>query len=100
MSLKSRDFYLAAAAIVLSVGLSGGALAALPPEIAGQQLPSLAPMLEKVTPAVVNVNSKTKVRVNDPFLDDPFFRRFFGVPDAPRERIQQSLGSGVIVDAQ
>jgi serine protease DegQ len=38
--------------------------------------------------------------VRSPFVDDPFFRRFFGTPDMPRERIQQSLGSGVIVDAQ
>jgi len=98
MSLKSPVFVRCIASLALVFAGSGSA--ALPPEINGQALPSLAPMLEKVTPAVVNVNSKTKVRVNDPFLDDPFFRRFFGVPDAPRERVQQSLGSGVIVDAQ
>ena len=73
--------------------------AALPPAIDGQALPSLAPMLERVTPAVVNINSKTRVRVRDPFFDDPMFRRFFGIPNGPRERVQQSLGSGVIVDA-
>ncbi len=67
----------------------------LPPAVSGQPLPSLAPMLEKVTPAVVNVYSKTHVR--NPFADDPFFRRFFNMP---RERIAQSLGSGVIVDAR
>jgi serine protease DegQ len=39
------------------------------------------------------------VRVHDPFSTTRFFRRFFGVPNAPQERIQQSLGSGVIVDA-
>jgi Do/DeqQ family serine protease len=32
-------------------------------------------------------------------MDDPFFRRFFNIPDTPRERVSQSLGSGVIVDA-
>ncbi len=74
-------------------------MAALPAAVDGQALPSLAPMLEKVTPAVVNISSKTRVKVRDPLLDDPFFRRFFGVPDMPRERIEQSLGSGVIVDA-
>jgi len=85
-----------ACALALS---AGSARAALPPAVDGQQLPSLAPMLEHVTPAVVNINSKTRVRVRDPFFDDPMFRRFFGIPNGPRERVQQSLGSGVIVDA-
>ena len=62
-------------------------------------MPSLAPMLERIVPAVVNINSKTRVRVRNPFLDDPFFRQFFGMQNAPRERIEQSLGSGVIIDA-
>jgi Do/DeqQ family serine protease len=74
--------------------------AALPSEMDGQPLPSLAPMLESVTPAVVNVHSQTRVQVRDPFFNDPFFRRFFDTPDVQRERIQQSLGSGVIVDAR
>jgi serine protease DegQ len=73
--------------------------AALPPAIDGQPLPSLAPMLEHVTPAVVNINSKTRVRMQNPFFDDPMFRRFFGMPNSPREQVQQSLGSGVVVDA-
>jgi len=73
--------------------------AAMPPAIDGQPLPSLAPMLEHVTPAVVNINSKTRVRVQNPFFDDPMFRRFFGMPNGPREQVQQSLGSGVVVDA-
>ncbi|HZP67736.1 MAG TPA: Do family serine endopeptidase [Rudaea sp.] len=72
---------------------------ALPAAVDGQPLPSLAPMLERVVPAVVNINSKTRVRVRNPLLDDPFFRQFFGMQNAPRERIEQSLGSGVIVDA-
>jgi Do/DeqQ family serine protease len=72
---------------------------ALPAGVDGQPMPSLAPMLERVVPAVVNINSKTRVRVRNPFLDDPFFRQFFGMQNAPRERIEQSLGSGVIVDA-
>ena len=73
--------------------------AALPPVIDGQALPSLAPMLEHVTPAVVNIASKTHVAVRNPYFDDPVFRQFFGIPSTPRERVQQSLGSGVIVDA-
>jgi serine protease DegQ len=75
------------------------ASAAMPPAIDGEPLPSLAPMLERVTPAVVNINSKTRVRVQNPFFDDPMFRRFFGMPNGSREQVQQSLGSGVVVDA-
>ncbi|WP_243049889.1 Do family serine endopeptidase [Dyella sp. RRB7] len=73
--------------------------AGLPPSVDGQPLPSLAPMLEKVTPAVVNISTKTRVQVRDPFFDDPVFRQFFGLSGSPRERVEQSLGSGVIVDA-
>ena len=73
--------------------------AALPPVVDGQPLPSLAPMLEKVTPAVVNISTKTRVQVRDPFFEDPVFRQFFGLQGSPRERVEQSLGSGVIVDA-
>ena len=75
------------------------AIAALPVAVDGEPLPSLAPVLKKVTPSVVNVYTQTRVRVRSPLLDDPIFRRFFNVPDAPRERVSQSLGSGVIVDA-
>ncbi len=68
----------------------------------GEQLPTLAPMLSKVTPAVVNIATEGRIRVQDnPLLQDPFFRFFFNVPQqAPRERRTQSLGSGVIVDAK
>lgn len=48
-------------------------------------------------PAVVSVNTKQVVRVRNPFFNDPFFRRLF--PDIPQERINESLGSGVIIDA-
>ncbi|MUV13482.1 Do family serine endopeptidase [Noviluteimonas gilva] len=73
------------------------AAGALPAAVNGQPMPSLAPMLEKVTPAVVSVHTKQKVRIRNPFADDPMFRRLF--PQVPQERINQSLGSGVIVDA-
>jgi len=79
---------------------SGQALAGLPAAIDGKPLPSLAPVLKEVTPSVVNVYTQTRVRVRSPLLDDPIFRRFFNVPDVPRERVSQSLGSGVIVDAE
>lgn len=67
------------------------------PVVDGQPLPSLAPMLRRVTPAVVSVHSRQRVRINNPFANDPFFRRMF--PNVPDERINESLGSGVIVDA-
>ena len=77
------------------------ALAALPAAVDGQSLPTLAPMLEKTTPAVVNIATVGRVRIQqNPLLNDPFFRRFFDIPDQPRERQTQSLGSGVIVDAE
>jgi len=71
--------------------------AALPAAVAGQAVPSLAPMLERVMPAVVSVNTKQVVRVRNPYFNDPFFRRLF--PEVPQERINESLGSGVIIDA-
>jgi Do/DeqQ family serine protease len=91
---------LAVALLCVAACTAAPALATLPTEIDGQPLPSLAPMLEQVTPAVVNVNTKARVRVRSPFFDDPFLRRFFDLPNVPQERIEQSLGSGVIVDAQ
>ncbi len=68
----------------------------MPGAVAGTPLPSLAPMLKRVLPAVVSVHSTQRVRIANPFADDPFFRRLF--PNVPQERINQSLGSGVIVD--
>src|SRR3569833_2743736 len=87
---------------VLSLALSQPLWAALPiVDSRGAAVPSLAPMLQQVLPAVVNISSRGRVRVADnPLLQDPFFRRFFGEPEAPRERMTQSLGSGVIVDAK
>jgi len=69
----------------------------------GQKLPSLAPMLSQAMPAVVNVATRTVIRQQDnPLLRDPFFRFFFGGPQGqPQQRSQpQSLGSGVIIDAE
>ena len=87
--------------LIFITGLAiGPALAALPATVDGKPLPSLAPVLKEVTPSVVNVYTQTRVRVRSPLLDDPIFRRFFNVPDVPRERVSQSLGSGVIVDAE
>jgi Do/DeqQ family serine protease len=85
--------------LFLLMFLTPVANAALPVSVDGQPLPSLAPVLQDVTPSVVNVYTQTRVKVRSPLLDDPFFRRFFNVPETPRERVSQSLGSGVIVDA-
>lgn len=63
---------------------------------------SLAPMLEPLLPAVVNITAtgKAQARSSHPLFDDPFFRRFFGDPDeSPRGQQPRGLGSGVIVDA-
>jgi len=74
---------------------------ALPPKVGTESLPSLAPMVSNVVPGVVNVSSSTHIRVREnPLFNDPFFRRFFDVPSQPRERVERSLGSGVIVDAK
>ncbi|HEX3849019.1 MAG TPA: Do family serine endopeptidase [Steroidobacteraceae bacterium] len=68
-------------------------------------LPSLAPMIKIASPGVVNIATRgtltERVRRN-PLLEDPYFRRFFNVPDSEvvRQRQFQSAGSGVIVDAQ
>src|SRR4051794_40254521 len=63
--------------------------------------PTLAPMLDRVLPGVVNISAVSRVRMEqNPLFNDPFFRQFFGFPGVPRERQVQSLGSGVIVDAE
>ena len=61
---------------------------------------SYAPVVQKVAPSVVNVYAAKIVENRNPFMDDPFFRRFFGGGGGgmPREQVQRSLGSGVIVD--
>ena len=62
--------------------------------------PTLSPLLKKVTPAVVNVGVKGSTsRRNNPLYNDPFFRRFFNVPEQAPSRPRQSVGSGVIINA-
>src|SRR6202453_427594 len=82
---------------ILPAALAGGA---------GVALPSLAPMIKGASPAVVNIATRgvltERVPRNNPLLEDPFFRRFFNLPNEPtvRHRKFQSAGSGVIVDAR
>lgn len=63
---------------------------------------SIAPMLEKTLPGVVNIATSGRVRIEGlpPAFDDPFFRFFFGIPNFPKERLTKSLGSGVVVEAR
>ncbi len=86
--------------LALSLIIMPAAHAALPQAVADEPLPSLAPMLKQVTPAVVNVlvKGKGKGQVQHPFFNDPNFRQFFG--DRVPEREVRGLGSGVIVDAK
>jgi len=73
------------------------AFAALPEQVAGQPVTSLAPLVKKVAPAVVNIRVSQTVSTRSSPFGDETFRRFFGVPD---EREIASAGSGVIVDAE
>jgi serine protease Do/serine protease DegQ len=68
---------------------------------ATQVVPTLAPLMREVTPAVVNISVKTRAPMEqNPLFQDPFLRRFFDLPNQPREPQSQSVGSGVIVDAR
>ncbi|MDH3375050.1 MAG: DegQ family serine endoprotease [Gammaproteobacteria bacterium] len=94
MKTKTRLFF---ASLLLS--LSATASAALPAVVDGAAVPSLAPLVETVSPAVVNIRVSQTVSTGSTFSDD-LFRRFYGLPDAPRgSREVASAGSGVIVDA-
>jgi serine protease Do/serine protease DegQ len=89
---------LALAATVALACLIPAALAQPFPDISRQPMPTLAPLIAQVTPAVVNISIKSRSAAEDnPLLRDPFFRRFFNVPDRTQE---MAAGSGVIVDAR
>jgi Do/DeqQ family serine protease len=75
------------------------ALAQIPAVATRDGVPTLAPLLEEVTPAVVNIAVlQGSPEEQNPMLRDPFFRRFFGLPEQARPQI--AAGSGVIVDAK
>ncbi len=91
----------AAAIIALFVTLSVGSASAQDrrvPASAAELRLSYAPIVQRVQPAVVNVYAAKVVQNRNPLLDDPMFRRFFGVPGQQPEQMQRSLGSGVMVD--
>ena len=88
-------------AFFIAFSLAGSAFAAAPrPPASRDELTfSYAPVVKKTAPAVVNIYATRKLRqAASPYGDDPLYRRFFGPgPGAPRERVQNALGSGVIV---
>jgi serine protease Do/serine protease DegQ len=87
------------AALFASLLLPPPSAAGIPPVTIDGKIPTLAPLLEQVTPAVVNIAVLSHSPEQDnPMLQDPFFRRFFGLPEQARPQI--SAGSGVIVDAK
>src|ERR1700737_1296315 len=95
---------LASAIILLCAGALAGAVdpaaaqdRRVPASSAELRL-SYAPIVQRVQPAVVNVYAAKVVQNRNPLLDDPIFRRFFGVPGQQPEQMQRSLGSGVLVD--
>jgi Do/DeqQ family serine protease len=101
----------AAAALAAAVLAAPGALMPWPAHAAAPvadaaPMPSLAPMVKRVSPSVVNIATKGTIKEKpgqrNPLMDDPFFRRFFDVPpdSKPRERQFQSAGSGVIIDSK
>jgi Do/DeqQ family serine protease len=97
---------LALAALITLAVIAPAAPAAMPAAVGDTPVPSLSPIVKKVSPAVVNIATRGTIRdkgPQNPLLDDPFFRRFFDVPpdnNGPRERPFQSAGSGVIFDAK
>jgi Do/DeqQ family serine protease len=97
MSLASRLLVAAIALLSLSPALAQDRRVPTSP---GELKLSFAPIVQRTTPAVVNVYAAKMVQNRNPLLDDPIFRRFFGIQgnQAP-EQMQRSLGSGVIVDS-
>ena len=87
-------------AIALLLSLASAAASAAQPPVDARGMPTLAPLVNEVTPAVVNISVITRSPLEDnPLFRDPFFRRFFNLPERPAQREEQAAGSGVIVDA-
>src|SRR5712671_3554700 len=86
--------------IALMTSTVCSALAGAPiPEAGGAPIQSLAPVVSRITPGVVGISVRGRVREDNPLLQDPLFRRFFNLQQQPVERETQATGSGVIVDA-
>jgi serine protease Do len=95
--------FIAPLLLALALALPATAQTRTPPASRETMRLSFAPIVKRASPAVVNVYSRRVIRARSPLFDDPFFRRFFG-EDSPfgnsRGRVQNSLGSGVILDPQ
>ena len=66
--------------------------------VAAPGVPTLAPVIERVAPAVVNIAVMSRAAPErNPLFQDPFFRRFFDLPDQPPVRPQASAGSGILI---
>jgi serine protease Do/serine protease DegQ len=95
-----RPLFSAAIAVVFSTGFFAAHAADISVPMR-DGLPTLAPLVERVTPAVVNVAVKSKMDMEDnPLFKDPKFRRFFDLPDKLPPQERSSVGSGVIIDAK
>jgi serine protease Do len=79
--------------------LSGAPADAQIPDLHTGRVPTLAPLVREVTPAVVNISVRGRVREDNPLYQDPLFREFFDVPKQLEKEVN-ATGSGVIVDAQ
>src|SRR5882757_10479532 len=86
------------ALVIVFTGASASAQDRRVPSSAAELRLSYAPIVQRVQPAVVNVYAAKTIQNRNPLLDDPLFRRFFGVPGQQPEQMQRSLGSGVMVD--
>ena len=99
MKKQSRLFSALALSIGLNLAVAPHAMATLPAQIQGQALPSLAPMLEKVLPAVVSVHVEGTETAQAQDIPEPL-KRFFGqLPGDNQPQPFEGLGSGVIIDA-
>jgi Do/DeqQ family serine protease len=86
--------------IALTTGIVSPVLAGAPIPLAdGAPVQTLAPVVSRITPGVVGISVRGRVREDNPLLQDPMFRRFFNLQQQPVERETQATGSGVIVDA-
>ncbi|MEH6455088.1 MAG: trypsin-like peptidase domain-containing protein, partial [Cocleimonas sp.] len=86
-------------ALFFSLFVSNAAVANLPAAIDGQPLPSLADMLERITPAVVNISTQQGGGNSTP-VNDPVYRHFFGKNVPSQQGKAVGTGSGIVVDAQ
>lgn len=81
----------------LVLTLSGAPVVAQIPDLGTGRVPTLAPLVREVTPAVVNISVQGRVREDNPLYQDPLFREFFNVPKQLEKEVN-ATGSGVIVD--